>query len=261
VREALKKEGVLSQLETTVTRLERLNLTAAERQDAVNYEPGNVIEFHQRAAGGFKSGEQWQVVGRSSASELVLEKDGQKKFFSLTWAGSFNVFEPESIPLSVGDRIRIMKNFKSQGKQFRNNELHTVTVIEEGKIVLDGDEIIPRGDLHIDQGVVVTSHAAQGKTVDQVIVSVPVDSFSQANEAQFYVSMSRARETMHLFTDSKAALREAVSRPSSRVSSLELINSEEIGLLQAASKYMRGLRNRQAKRKSMDQEQDRGIER
>jgi hypothetical protein len=47
--------------------------------------------------------------------------------------------------------------------------------------------------LHLDQGIAVTSHASQAKTVDQVIASVPVRSFSQANEAQFYVTMSRAR--------------------------------------------------------------------
>jgi len=40
--------------------------------------------------------------------------------------------------------------------------------------------------LHLDQGIAVTSDASQGKTVDQVIVSVPVSAFSQANEAQFY---------------------------------------------------------------------------
>ncbi len=43
----------------------------------------------------------------------------------------------------------------------------------------------------------------QAKTVDQVIASVPVRAFSQANKAQFYVSMSRARYAMHLLTDSK----------------------------------------------------------
>jgi hypothetical protein len=32
--------------------------------------------------------------------------------------------------------------------------------------------------LHIDQGIAVTSHASQGKTVDEVIVSVPVEAFS-----------------------------------------------------------------------------------
>jgi hypothetical protein len=157
VRQALKAEGVISAAEQTVTRLERLNLTTAQRQDAVNYEPGNVIEFHARTAGGFKSGEQWQVVGRPAASELVLEKDGQKRFFSLSRPGSFNVFEPASIPLSVGDWVRITKNFKSQGKQFRNNELHTVTAVGDGKLTLDNEEIIRRGVLHIDQGFVVTS--------------------------------------------------------------------------------------------------------
>ncbi|MBV8415124.1 MAG: hypothetical protein JO251_07940 [Verrucomicrobia bacterium] len=35
--------------------------------------------------------------------------------------------------------------------------------------------------LHIDQGIAVTSHASQGKTVDQVIASAPVSSFAQVN--------------------------------------------------------------------------------
>ena len=266
VRQVLKKEGVLSSTEQTITRLERLNLTAAQRQDAVNYEPGNVIEFHRRAAGGFKSGEQWKVVGRQSASELVLERDGQKRFFSLSRPGSFNVFEPRLIPLSVGDRVRITKNFKGPGKQFRNNELHEVTAVGAGTLTFDQGEIIPRGGLHIDQGFVVTSHAAQGKTVDQVIVSVPVDSFSQANEAQFYVSMSRAREAMHLFTDSKVALREAVTRPSSRLSPLELIGgeaAETIACMQSASRCLRGLSKGPPRRQKMNQaqQQQRGMER
>jgi hypothetical protein len=217
-----------------------------------------VIEFHQRAAGGFNSGEQWRVVGRQSASELVLEKDGQKRFFSLSGVASFNVFESETIPLSVGDRIRITKNFKSQGNRFRNNELQTVTAIEEGKIILHNAEVIRRGGLHIDQGFVVTSHASQSQTVDQVIASVPVDSFSQVNETQFYVSMSRSREAVHLFTDSKVALKEAVTRQSSRLSALELINSEEIGLMQSASKHMSSFRKGERQRQK---DQERGLER
>src|ERR1700761_6107823 len=81
--------------------------------------------------------------------------------------------------------------------------------------------------LCIDQGLAVTSHASQAKTVDQVIASVPVRSFSQANEAQFYVTMSRARWAMHVVTDSKVALRDAVTRPSKRLSSWELLELAE----------------------------------
>ncbi len=55
----------------------------------------------------------------------------------------------------------------------------------------------------------------------------PVRAFSQANEAQFYVSMSRARWAMRVFTDSKVALRDAVTRPSTRLSSWELLDLAE----------------------------------
>jgi ATP-dependent exoDNAse (exonuclease V) alpha subunit len=94
-----------------------------------------------------------------------------------------------------------------------------------GKIIFDKGEIVRNGAaLHIDHGIAVTSHASQAKTVDQVIVSVPVRAFSHANEAQFYVSMSGARWAIHLFTDSKVALREAVARPSKRLSSWEILD-------------------------------------
>jgi hypothetical protein len=66
--------------------------------------------------------------------------------------------------------------------------------------------------LHLDQGISVTSHASQGKTVDNVIVSAPVAAFAQVSQAQLYVSMSRARRSMHLLTDCKEALRDARKR-------------------------------------------------
>ena len=138
------------------------------------------------------------------------------------------MFEREKITLSIGDPIRFTKNVKHRGHRFLNNELRTVVGIDEGKIIFDKNELFRNGAaLHIDQGVAVTSHASQAKTVDQVIVSVPVRAFSQANEAQFYVSMSRARWAMHVFTDSKVALRDAVTRPSKRLSSWEIVNATE----------------------------------
>jgi hypothetical protein len=103
-----------------------------------------------------------------------------------------------------------------------------VVSIDDGKIIFDKGEIVRNGAaLHLDQGIAVTSHASQAKTVDKVIFSVPVRAFSQANEAQFYVSMSRARFAMHVFTDSKVALRDAVTRPSKRLSSWEVLNVAE----------------------------------
>jgi conjugative relaxase-like TrwC/TraI family protein len=223
VRRELRRERLIDEAQHMFTRLEKLNLTKAQREDGIHYGPGQVIEFHRRAAGGFKSGQQWQVIGSRGRKEIVVERDGERRFLPLVQSGKFTLFRAESIALSVGDTVRITKNFRAGGAKFRNNELHTVTSVEVGKVMLDGAELADRGALHVDQGIVVTSHASQGKTVDQVIVSVPVESFSQANEAQFYVSTSRARKAMHLFTDSKVALREAVARKSVRLSPWELI--------------------------------------
>jgi ATP-dependent exoDNAse (exonuclease V) alpha subunit len=236
VRQVMKDKGLLSGAEHSVTRLERLNLTESQQRDAVAYEPGQIVEFHRIAKGAvrkgvkercFKSGEQWEVLRREEGA-VIVGKDGVEKQLPLDEARKFSVFEREKITLSIGDRVRFTKNVKHRGQKFLNNELRTVVGIDEGKVVFDKGEIVRNeAALHIDQGIAVTSHASQAKTVDQVIVSVPVRAFSQANEAQFYVSMSRARSTMHVFTDSKVALRDAVTRPSMRLSFCELLDGAE----------------------------------
>jgi hypothetical protein len=236
VRQAMKAKGLLSDTDDSVTRLERLNLTESQQRDAVTYEPGQIVEFHRIAKGAvhrgvkekrFKSGEQWEVLRREEGA-VIVGKDGVEKQLPLDQAGKFSVFEREKITLSIGDRVRFTKNVKHRGQKFLNNEVRTVVRVDEGKIILDKGEIVRNGEaLHIDQGIAVTSHASQAKTVDQVIVSVPVRAFSQANQAQFYVSMSRARSAMHVFTDSKVALRDAVTRPNKRLSSWELLDGAE----------------------------------
>src|SRR6202041_2447085 len=140
-----------------------------------------------------------------------------EKQLPINQTGKFSVFEREKITLSIGDRIRFTKNVKHHGQKLLNNELRTVVSIDESKIIFDKGEIVRAGSaLHLDQGIAVTSHASQAKTVDQVIASVPVRSFSQANEAQFYVTMSRVRWAMHVFTDSKVAAHTA-TRASKRL--------------------------------------------
>ena len=168
------------------------------------------------------------MVLRRQEGAVIVRRNGVEKQLPLDQARKFSVFQRERIALLIGDRVRFTKNVKFRGQRFLNNELRTVVGIDEAKIIFDKGELV-RNDaaLHIDQGIAVTSHARQAKTVDQVIVSVVVRTFSQTNEAQFYVSMSRARSAMHVFTDSKVALRDAVTRPSKRLSSWELVDGAE----------------------------------
>ena len=56
VRAELKKTGLLAETERVVTRLQNTGLTESQRRDPINYERGQVVEFHRLSKGGFKSG-------------------------------------------------------------------------------------------------------------------------------------------------------------------------------------------------------------
>jgi hypothetical protein len=226
----MRDRGVLDQADYTIARLQSLGLTDAQRADAISYEPGVVVQFHKRVSGGFKVGEKWQVVGNDSRSVMV-QLAGIQKRLPLNRGSSFEVYRQEQLSVSVGDTVRITKN----GHGFKNNSLHKVTAINDHSLELD-HQALPGSMYHIDQGIAVTSHAGQGKTVDRVIVSVPVESFCQVSQEQFYVSMSRARREMHLITDSKPALREAVMRTSKRLSPWQVINGVDQERIEVADR-------------------------
>ena len=77
-----------------------------------------------------------------------------------------------------------------------------------------------RDGARIDQGVCITSHASQCRTVDQVVV-LP----DGADAKGWYVSLSRARAAMHVYTRNKTALRQSVMEPGERKSVWELLQA------------------------------------
>lgn len=220
VREALRAEGRIAAEERTFIRLQKLNLSEGQRRDAINYRPGLVIEFNKRAKGGFVVGEQWEVVGVERAG-IRARQGNRERLIAYGLAPRFGVYEAEAFSVSEGDTLR----FSRSCGPFKNNDLLKVQKLEGGRIHFEGGRSVEAEGrrLHLDQGVAVTSYSGQGKTVDQVIGSAPVSTFAQVNQAMFYVVMSRARFSMRLFTDSKAALREAVCRPSERLSPYEVL--------------------------------------
>jgi len=121
----------------------------------------------------------------------------------LTHASTFDVYTREQMPLAAGDVVRFTKNFVAKGGKCRNNDLATVQTVTSDNLTTSDGRVMPTLSLlHVDQGISVTSHTSQGKTVDNVIVSAaPVAAFAQVSQAQLYVSMSRARRSMHLLTD------------------------------------------------------------
>jgi hypothetical protein len=81
---------------------------------------------------------------------------------------------------------------------------------------------MPAGFNAYTHGYAVTSHSSQGKTVDEVLLVASSKSFAAVNREQFYVSISRGRERVHIFTDDSELLARRVADSHERKAAIEL---------------------------------------
>jgi len=219
VRQKLKAEGAIGTEDHTVTVLSRMDLGPESRRDLLHYAPGRVVGFHTRTSGGFKPGEKWTV--RETICETVtLERNGKLRHFKPSARGKWEVLVSWTMQVSMGDQIRVTGGFREGKNVFKNKDIAQVRQITDSELVLRDGRRMRRDGARIDQGVCITSHASQCRTVDQVVV-LP----EGADAKGWYVSLSRARDSMHVYTRDKAALRQSVMCPGERKSVWELIQA------------------------------------
>ncbi len=188
-------------------------MTEAERRDPVNYEDGDVVVFQQNAKGGFRKGQ--RITVRGDAEDLPLHL-----------ADRFGVYKARELPLTEGDRVRITANGTTIDGMHRLNNGAVYDVdgfTPEGDIVLDNGWVVSKNYGFLSHGLVLTSQGSQGRTVDQVLIAQSADSVGATSLQQFYVSNSRAKESVQIFTDDKDALRNAVRRSERRTLAHDLL--------------------------------------
>ena len=192
VRERLKAEGTIGLENYAVNILRRIDLGAESRKDLLHYVPGRVVGFHTRTAGGFKPGEKW-TVRRTNCETVTLERNGKMRDFKPSAKGKWDLLLSSMMQVSVGDQIRVTAGFRESQNVFKNNDVVQVREVTDTELVLHDGRRMCRDGARIDQGVCITSHASQCRTVDQVVVMA-----DGADAKGWYVSLSRAREAMHV---------------------------------------------------------------
>jgi conjugative relaxase-like TrwC/TraI family protein len=212
VRQKLKAEGAIGAEDHGVTVLRRMDLESEARGDLLHYAPGRVIGFHSRTAGGFRPGEKW-TVRETNCETVTLESNGKVRQLKPSAKGKWDVLVCSTMQVSVGDQIRVTAGFREGKNVFKNNDVAQVREITNTEVVLNDGRRMRRDGARIDQGVCITSHASQCRTVDQV-VALP----DGADAKSWYVSLSRARAAMHVYTRNKTALRQSVMQPGERKS-------------------------------------------
>ncbi|GAA6168339.1 MobF family relaxase [Sessilibacter corallicola] len=227
IREQLRGAGRLYGDDKPVTKYTNLQWTEAEKTRAYNFEPGQLIRFQQNAKGigeSIRRGQQFIVSHTDKESVWVTDQQGAEHQLNLNQPKRFNVYEQQDMSVSIGESIRITEGGKSKdGKQLNNGSIHRIKNIEKnGDIVLGNGQILDSAKGAIDYGYVTTSYSSQGKTVDHVFIAQSTDYGGAASSEQFYVSASRGKQSVEIFTDNKAELRDQIQHSHQRLSATEL---------------------------------------
>lgn len=221
VREGLKAQKLIGETETKVTALERQDLTDAQKRDKRFYDADAVLVFN-RPVVGFKQGNTGKLRGVTE-KHLLVESENCIRPVPFKHLDKITVCQPKELLLSTGDRLQLKANDKSlDGRKLANGELVAVKEIHaDGRIDLDDGRVLPKHYRQFVRGYAVTSYAAQGKTVDYVLFS---DSAVKAatNQNQWYVTISRGRKGVKIFTADKIQLRENVARSGERTLALDM---------------------------------------
>ena len=229
VRSALKSRGRIGANEQVVAALEPVDLTAAQKRDRRFYDENSVVLLN-RNAGGFRKGQTARLVAITQTG-LVLEGGERIRRVPFRFLDRLTVCQPRELALASGDRLQLKGNGRTrQGRRLANGELVTVDRVLNGdRVRLQDGRILESDYRQFVRGFAITSYASQGKTVDYVLFS---DSTIKAatNQQQWYVTISRGRRGIRVFTSDKEQLRENICRSGDRELALDMAGALRQGM-------------------------------
>jgi hypothetical protein len=219
LRKTLKAEGIVGQRDETVAVFDSLSWTVAQKRNVSQYDPGQRLRFIRQTKQ-FEHGDTVEVVATVENRLRVRRQDGtEANFIPASAAASFDVGEARELKVVVGDWLLLQAN---HGKEFINGERVQVREIRAGRVALADGRVLPTEFNAFTHGYAVTSHSSQSKTVDEVLLVASSKSFAAVNREQFYVSISRGRERVHVFTDDAELLARRVTDSRERKAAVEL---------------------------------------
>jgi ATP-dependent exoDNAse (exonuclease V) alpha subunit len=222
VRDALKAKGLLGSTDATIQVLDRLDLTNAQKRDERFYPKDAIVVFNQKVREA-EPGAKGKLAGIVKAGMLV-EVGGRFVTVSNKMLDRISVCQAHELAVATGDRLHLKANRKlATGGRVTNGELVAVkSVHTDGSIELADGRVLDASFREFLPGYAVTSYGSQGKTVDYVLFS---DSTIKAatNAQQWYVTISRGRRGIRIFTPDKEQLRENVTRSGHRPLALDLV--------------------------------------
>jgi ATP-dependent exoDNAse (exonuclease V) alpha subunit len=224
IRQQLNATGKLGPSET-ITAYQPVDMGDAQKRDPRFYQTGQHAFFLQRY-GRYAKGDLCEIVAATERG-LTVMKDGRRSTLSYRYMDRIAVATAAEISLAPGDRLQLKFNGKSvESVPLNNGELVTVrNLIKDGSLVVQGDDGVSKtlspNQRLFTRGYAVTSYGSQGKTVDTVLLADATNA-AATSANQWYVSISRGRKKVVVFTSDKDGLRANIQRVGERELALDL---------------------------------------
>ena len=255
VREGLAREGVLHGRELEFERYVNRHLTAAQRADVRNHEPGDIVIFHSRVPPlRVDKGDACRIVRAEAGLVFLAHPSGRTVRIRPgdRWVRyRFGIYETARIRIRAGDRVRWTRNDERHG--LLNGSEAVVRAIGTRRVRFDlgsGKPLsLARDDpqlRHIDHAWSTTVQAAQGMTRDGAIGVLDTGHGRLTGQAGLYVEASRARDRFVLVTDNRESLEEALEEnDGARLTAREAVGEVDLpaGPPDAAIRVLRDLRD------------------
>jgi ATP-dependent exoDNAse (exonuclease V) alpha subunit len=231
VRQELRAQGAIGPDEHTFRVLaQRQEMTGADRAWANHYEIGDVVRYARGSKSmGIEAASYASVASVDpSRNLLTVEKtSGEITNYDPRRLTGVSVYREIERDFAVGDRIQFTAPEKSLGVANRDlGIIESMTPAGRIRVRLDDSRQIEFNapeHRHFDHGYAVTSHSSQGLTAERVLIHAETGVHPDLLNSRFgYVSISRARRDVALFTDDSSRLSTLLSSDSSKTSALEM---------------------------------------
>jgi conjugative relaxase-like TrwC/TraI family protein len=236
VRAKLQDRGEIASNKLERQVLVKADLTDEQRSWAVYYQPGMAVRFGGELKRlGVAQGEYGRVakVDHDRKTVALTMEDGR----TVTWNPARNskveVYKQENRQLAVGDELRFTRPNKDLGVV--NGTFAKVSAIEgdhikvttkAGEVTLDARQL---QHAHLEYAYAMTVYSSQGKTVNDVSMLITKDSGQAMGQRAFYVGITRERDDLTIYTDSKGKAMDIIERAQNKTSAIESLKADKEG--------------------------------
>lgn len=215
----------------TFNLLTRHDTTRMQRRHAKYYTVGDIVLPERNYKNGLNRGELYKVIQCDIKKDRLMVRslsDNKEIEINPKLMSKLSVYHHHEAELSAGDVVRVTR--QNAQLDLANGERYEILKVTENSVTI-GDKTgrsitLPADEpLHLDYAYATTAHSAQGLTCDRVFYNA--ESFSRTTaQDTYYVSISREKHEVVVFTDNKGKLPDAVARMPYKGLAHDLINAD-----------------------------------